>query len=81
MVDDCGKAGLKSLLRFFTGLSTFPPLGLPESVTVMFTQSPFLEANACFTLIKGPVVYDDQAQFNDKMDYGILNSKIFFGIM
>ena len=76
----CRNATLEEVLSFTTGLTKIPPMGLKETIKVEFTtSSPLPMAEACFCVIKLPVIHKDKNIFFEKIDQGIRNSIGHFG--
>lgn len=76
------KASLEDILSFTTGLKRIPPMGLKECIKIEFIRrSPLPKAEACFSIIKLPIVHTSKAVFFSKLDLGIQNSIGHFGLI
>lgn len=57
-----------ALLRYITGSSTIPPLGLSTPIRVSYQYNEnstiFPKAQACFSKLYLPVTHEDQDSFN-----------------
>ena len=80
-----GKATIEQVLKFCTGLSSVPPMGLPEPISVRFLSSHrssvLPKADSCFGVIKLPVIHTTQQAFYENMDIGITYSLNYYGRM
>lgn len=78
-----GRASLPQLLKFCTGLTCVPPMGLADPISVSFLRNqPNLilpKADACFAVIKLPTAHSTREMFFNKMDMGILYSLNYYG--
>jgi len=55
---------IPALLRFITGLSTIPPLGLAMPIRICFIDEIYPKAQACFSKLLLPTSYESQESFN-----------------
>lgn len=65
--DASQRVSLNSLLRFMTGVSTVPPMGLPHSIDIVYrpdsSTEMFPKAHACFCQILLPVIHKNREDF------------------
>ena len=64
MLADQDKINLNSLLRFITGLSSVPPMGLENKISIGFIEEVFPKAQACFCKISLPVIHSSFEEFH-----------------
>ncbi len=77
---DCRKASLEEILSFATGLRQIPPMGLNDLIKIEFlNRSPLPMAEACFSIIRLPIIHPNKGIFFEKLDQGIQNSICHFG--
>ena len=83
--DGEGQASLADVLYFCTGLKTVPPMGLAQKISIEFLRYDESEvlpkADACFGIIRVPVVHSNRDNYFKKMDIGILYSSNHYGRM
>ena len=65
MKDTGGFVSLPSLLRFITGVSTVPPLGLPSKIQISYLNgaTALLESHACFCKVSLPITHESKEAF------------------
>lgn len=70
-----GEVSLPGLLKFITGLSVVPPMGMNNPITIQYQlndKTAFLpRAQACFSYLILPVCHENRDDFFDAMIKGL----------
>ena len=73
------------LLQFSTGYRSIPPLGLSHKLSIQYLSDDDTNelpmAQACFSLIKLPVIHTSKNVFFKKLDTAIAFGSMGFGLM
>ena len=62
---DREQINLDSLLRFVTGLSSIPPMGLSNKISFGFIKEAFPKSQACFCKLQLPTIHSSYDNFRN----------------